>query len=539
MKKQTIFLTAVLLTAAFFVSVSDTHAAYHLFDDKLRVKGSIYEFMIYRTNVKSYEKQYRDTKWGLMRTKGTLELLYKAVERNQYQLNIFGFFHWWHESVPDFDDEYNRAMASRNRKRYQGPFYDQDDWINELYLDFYAGKWNVRIGKQIVFWSEVEMVRTIDRINPLDLRYTTPGIDPWDEIKIGLWMMRGFYNSDLPGQLVFEWIWIPGDYEGVRTPREGTNWGSEPGPEGREDLRPRGFGQSAAVNEMWRRSQPAFSLSNSTFAFRIRGNSEVSFLGAYYLLDWTVSWYHGMNNTPVVDRDKLGEPFILNMDAGTVNGYLNNLAIRRLVGAEFARVPRGLWEYKFFDAVGASCQTYVPKLGAVVRGEFSYEIGLPENKANPDHIEDTASYMKQITGTTERDVINVGLTIDKPVKINWLSQRWGASGVLDCTLGWFGQWRMGNVSRIRRTFAYQDRSQTNFTLTVRSKFRNNELWPTLRVLYNTRNWGYTVLAVRYTPGKHLRYELGYMYFFAHDPYHFREANAEDNDSVYFRFGYEF
>jgi len=265
----------------------------------------------------------------------------------------------------------------------------------------------------------------------------------------------------------------------------------------------------------------------------------VSIFGEFYLLDWTVSYYHGMNNTPVANRGKLGEPNILNMDPSTTNGYLNNLAIRRLLGADFLEVPRGLWEYKFFDAVGASCQTYVPKLGAVVRGEFSYEIGLPELKAYTDDVEASPSYMKQIIGTTERDVINAGVTVDKPLKSNWLSQRWGASGVFDCTLGWFGQWRLGDVSRIRRTFAYQDRSQTNFTLTVRTRFRNNEVWPTFRMLYNTRNWGYGVFAVRYTPGKHLRYELGYLWFFANNPYAFREANAEDNDSVYFRIGYEF
>ncbi len=534
-----VFSAICLVLAVAGMFVSDCQAAFHLFDDKLRVKGSIYEFMIYRTSVNSQEEQYRDTDWGLMRTKGTLELLYKTVEKQDVQLNVFGFFQWWHDSVYDFDDKYHDSMARDARHRYRGPFYDQDDWINELYIDFYAGKWNIRLGKQIVFWSEVEMVRTIDRINPLDLRYTTPGVDPWDEMKLGLWMMRGFYNSDLPGQLVFEWIWIPGDYEGVRTPREGSSMGAVPGPEGPVDLRPRAFGQNASVDEMWRRSQPSFKLSNSTFAFRIRGNSEVALFGEYYLLDWTVSYYHGMNNTPVANRGTLGAPNMLNMDPTTMNGYQNNLAIRRLTGADFIRVPRDFWEYKFFDVVGASCQTYVPKMGAVVRGEVSYEIGLPENKSFPNHIENNPSYMKQIYGTTERDVINMGVTIDKPLKLNWLSQRWGASGVFDCTFGWFGQWRLGNITRIRRTFAYDDRSQTNFTLTVRTKFRNNELWPTFRMLYNTRNWGYGVLACRYTPGAHFRYELGYMWFFAHDPYNFREAKAEENDSIYFRIGYEF
>jgi hypothetical protein len=358
-------------------------------------------------------------------------------------------------------------------------------------------------------------------------------------MKLGLWMMRGFYNSDLPGQLVFEWIWIPGDFEGVRTPREGTYMGANPNPPPvmNPDLEPLAYGLSAGVNEQWRKSQPDFKLSNSSFAFRIRGNSEMALLGDYYLLDWTVSWYHGMNNTPV---PKSGE-------IDTINDYSTQLALARV----FARVPgqgpvqgyRDLpkvtgdwWEYKFFDVIGTSCQTYVPKLGSVVRGEVSYEIGLPEIKSDTD---DKPAHMSLLRGTTERDVLNVGVTIDKPLKSTWLSQRWGASGVFDCTLGWFGQWRQGNVSRIRRTFAHQDKSQTNFTLTVRTRLKHNSIWPTMRFLYNTRNWGYGVLAVRYTPGKHMRYELGYLWFFARNQWDFREAYAENKDMIYFRIGYEF
>jgi hypothetical protein len=307
-------------------------------------------------------------------------------------------------------------------------------------------------------------------------------------------------------------------------------------------LRPQPFGQQAAINEMWRRSQPAFTLSNSQFAFRIRGNSEVAFLGDYYLLDWTLSYFHGMNNTPVPKSGTLGEPGSL--DPNTLNGYLNSNALWRLRlnpinFPDPGEVPSGLWEYKFFDVIGTSCQTYVPKLGSVVRGEVSYEIGLPEIKADDPHNDSVSSSSKAIIGATERDVVNVGVTIDKPLKSTWLSQRWGASGVFDCTFGWFSQWRLGNVSRIRRTFAYQDRSQTNFTLTVRTRFKHNSIWPTVRALYNTRNWGYGVLAVRYTPGKHMRYELGYLWFFADDPNDFNQASAENKDSIYFRIGYEF
>lgn len=515
-------------------------AAYMLFDDKLRVKGSLYEFMIYRTDIPRQERQYRDTEWGLMRSKATLELLYKAVENDDLIINWFGFFQYWHDSVPDFDEEYHDSITAKNRKRYQGPFYDEDDWINELYIDMYAGKWNIRLGKQIVFWSEVEMVRTIDRINQLDLRYTTPGIDPWDEMKLGLWMMRGFYNSDLPGQLVFEWIWVLGDFEQVRTPTEGTSMSDYPKPEGPEDKRPRPFGQKEAVDLGFYRARPAFNLRNSSWAFRIRGNSEVKLLKDYYLLDWTVSWFHGMNNTPVARNRTLGEPSTLNMDTKTLNGYLNANAVSRVFGRSLPHQTHdSLWKYKFFDAVGVSCQTYVPAIGSIVRGEISYEIGLPINKAFPLHIDPTPGGNKPIIGTTERDQLNIGLTFDKPILWKWLSQRWGASGVFDCTVGWFGQWRLGNVTRWRSTYGYQDRSQTNFTATMRTRLRHNELWPTIRFLYNTRNWGYGAFAVRYTPGKHMRYELGFLWFYAIDPSDAKEAFAENKDAIYFRVGYEF
>ena len=226
-KKHVVVSLLVAICAAYCAVPSGSSAAIMLFEDKLRVKGSVYQFGMYGTKLNEQDEEYRNTNVSLMRTKGTLELLYKAVETEDSTTNLFGFFQWWHEATPDFDGAVKRSMTSRERHRYQGPYERADDWINELYIDTYSGPWNIRIGKQIVFWSEVEMVRTIDRVNPLDLRYTTPGIDPWDEIKLGLWMLRLFYTSDLPGQLVFEGIWTP-DFQRVRTPVEGTPWGSIP-----------------------------------------------------------------------------------------------------------------------------------------------------------------------------------------------------------------------------------------------------------------------------------------------------------------------
>ncbi|MEI6126096.1 MAG: hypothetical protein WCQ99_06025 [Pseudomonadota bacterium] len=532
-----------VIMGAFFITPRYCFASLMLFDDKLRVKGSIYEFGTYLTATKKVDRQYRNDKIGLLKTKGTLELLYTAIETPDLKANMFGFFQWWHEATPDFDGDYRRSMDSRARHRYQGPYERADDWINELYADVYAGPWNIRAGKQIVFWSEVEMVRTIDRINALDLRYTTPGIDPWDEMKLGLWMLRTFYVTNLPGQLVFEGIWVPGDFQKTRTPLDGSSMGGNPGPQGPAKLRPRAYGQNAAIEDMFRRDQPAFKVANSTFAFRIRGTGDVPMFGEHYLLDWTLSWYHGMNTTPVARGKSIGYPSSFNMDKETLNGYLGNLAVSRVFGAKDIphAVYKNFWNYKYFDAIGASCQSFIPSLKGVLRGEFSYELGLPENTAFIKEIDKSPSYSKPITGTTQRDQMNVGITFDRPLRWEWLqNQTWlASSGIIDATFGWYGQRRQGNVTHIRRTFGYYDRSQSNWSATFRANMWHNELFPVARFLYNSKNWGYGVLAVKYQPGAHMRYEGGYTWFFADNPWDAPEAYAENKDFIYLRIGYEF
>lgn len=528
------------IVPVFLMMAGQCNAAIYFFDKKLRAKGSLYNLTMYGTNFKRDTMDFRDSKFGLMKSKATLELLYKAVDKGDLEVNLFGFFRWWHESVPDFDDEYRHSITTKNRKRYQGPFFDEDDWINELYVDMYYGPWNIRLGKQIVFWSEVEMVRTIDRINPLDLRHTTPGIDPWDEMKLGLWMMRGFYNSDLPGQLVFEWIWIPGDFEQIRVPTEGTFMGSSPNPPEIGRKPPRPYGQADAKDEMFMDARPAFNMRNSTWAFRIRGNSDVRLFGMTYVLDWTVSWYHGMNQTAVARTKTLGKP--TSFDPDTLNGYMNLNAIRRLQGKPSPRLRHdSFYRYKFFDVLGASCQTFVPSLKGVIRGEVSYEIGLPTNKAAPKRTsksyDSTLSSAKPITGWTERDNINIGITFDRPIRWKWLQEHGGE--VIDTSFGWFAQRKFGNLTRQRWTFGYYERDQISFTFMARTRLHKSEFWPVVRCLYNTRNWGYTAFTMRYTPDTNKRFEVGYMWFYAGDKWDSPLAQAENKDFVYLRIGYEF
>jgi hypothetical protein len=122
---------------------------------------------------------------------------------------------------------------------------------------------------------------------------------------------------------------------------------------------------------------------------------------------------------------------------------------------------------------------------------------------------------------------------------NWLQDRWGSGGVLDTSIGWYNQEKIGNVGRIRSTFAYKDRSQNNFSLMIRGHLWHNELTPVFRGLINTRNWGYVAGTLNWGPGPHMRYETVYIYFFADNPWDAPEAYAENMDFVYLRIGYEF
>ena len=90
--KQLFVFSLLVLMGAYFIMPRYCFASIMLFDDKLRVKGSVYEFGMYMTKLTPEDKQYNNNNWGLMRTKGTLELLYNAYEQGDTNLNLFGFF---------------------------------------------------------------------------------------------------------------------------------------------------------------------------------------------------------------------------------------------------------------------------------------------------------------------------------------------------------------------------------------------------------------------------------------------------------------
>jgi len=92
---------------------------------------------------------------------------------------------------------------------------------------------------------------------------------------------------------------------------------------------------------------------------------------------------------------------------------------------------------------------------------------------------------------------------------------------------------------VRETFGWKDRTQTNFTLLIKSRFYHGEFRPVMNFQYNTRNWGYGAFVMAWQPGMHMRYSLGYMWIYASDPTNSSIASSENGDFIFFKIGYEF
>ncbi len=522
----------LILIFVFFLIPYDALATFEFFDGKLRIRGRLEQYMVYLTKYPDSEKFYRKTGWALNQSIFAFEALSTLVDNGDWLINLQSYFRYYYDSAPNIDSRLSRAFSTKRRlhQKYQRNAYDTDDWINELYLDMYKGPLNIRLGKQVVVWSEVEMVQTIDKINAIDLRSATPGIQPFDELKLSLWMFRGFYNSDLPGNLIFEHIFIPGDFERSRIPFEGTWLASKPAP-GNLANRP---GQGDAIYWMMAQASPKFTLSNYQYAFRVRGNSEFFMFNTPYIVDWTVSYWNGLDtgHATFTETEKFNE--ILGKNAtGRLAGNPNPIPY-----------GRDLAEWKRYEALGASFQTYVPQIGGVLRGELSYEIGRKWNRIDPKTAVRRVGNLGDFEpGNVERDFLSYGITADRPMCVPFYGdrmQRWGVRPCWDATLGVFGGYFMQNNSRIWQwSNGYDYRSRTFITFSLRGGFRHNEFIPIIRALYGTRNFGYVSPGVVYMPTTNIRVQLGYLYFYAKNPEAHRQAAVENRDMAYLRLRYEY
>jgi hypothetical protein len=422
MKKRLYVRHGLLIVILLMALPAVSCAEIALMDGKLTLSGFIKNTTYYRTSTYSREfdkgkekspgginRDNHDSNFTFSNFSALLEVLYTVQEDQQSSLRLFASMQPWYEASSTFDKKNRRSLYTKHRKEYQYPT-KFEDWVSEAYVDYTTGPWQVRVGKQIVIWGQLDMNRVADVVNPLDLRRGVPGIDTWEEVKQGLWMIRTFYQSQLPGNLLFEFIFNPGDYKAIRLSYEGTHWGPEYFKNVAGTERDRGY--FSWQHEKFIQDEPGWSLSNYEFGGRVQGFT--------WNIDWTLIYWNALDDGP---------------------SNINVARSIQLAGDYFGGGPLPsphsygkVYKYKRFQTIGGTAQTFtVPLKDTVWRLEWFWEIDRPITKGlqgNPLSLYD---------GNDRCNILGIALQANWYWRIPWFTRHVGKGQQLQTSLTYFNE----------------------------------------------------------------------------------------------------
>jgi hypothetical protein len=118
----------------------------------------------------------------------------------------------WIYDVKSRDSSWNDKMFDKSRVHGNGLYMDNEYWqlLKEAHVTWNPSDFLFRFGKQIVVWGEMDGVRLMDQINPLDSRRGFADVE-FENTVIPIWLVRAEYNprvnsswlTDLNLQFVF------------------------------------------------------------------------------------------------------------------------------------------------------------------------------------------------------------------------------------------------------------------------------------------------------------------------------------------------
>lgn len=231
----------------------------------------------------------------------------------------------------DFGEAFTEFRI-RNGVEYESDFTIID--LREAYVSLYPGKFDIRLGKQIIVWGKADGVNPTNNITPQNLFSRSPNDDDTRE---GNFLLRTQYNIK---SFNLEFIWLP-TYKASVIPLEYIS-----------------FGDNTLIGED---ENPNLEIENSAFALKL--NLQKS---AY---DASVSYFNGYNPYQGI-RSELS---VINQDS--VQIYLHKKAFRlHIFGGDFSTTVgsyglRGelAYRYPFEDY---SKNAYVPN------PDFQYILGI-------------------------------------------------------------------------------------------------------------------------------------------------------------------
>lgn len=511
MKLKILSYTALLFTClgTLFITQQKSYASTSHFDGKLIINGFLKETAYIRTTMYDREERYHDSDMDFLQTSALLEMLYTVKDDEDFGIKLFvGFKYWW-QKAHYFDQDYRRSIPHHQRRDWIHPRSFNDDVLTEAYIDINTGPWKIRVGKQIVIWGQLDLERVADVVNPIDIRRGPPGINTWEEVKQGLWMIRLFYQSDLPGNLLFEAIFNPGDYQNFETPYEGTAMGVMPGerPPGRD------MNFYSYMREKWTRDAPGWNLKdNYEFGFRVRGNT--------FDIDWTLLYWNARDDAPVADFNAL-TPAAINFFTGS--------------GEPNWDYPRAFY-FKRYQTVGGTAQYYSHKLWDTVwRLEWFYEIGRPINKGTNGDAGSTYDM-------TRRDILGIALQCNKKWVIPWFTKNVVNNLMLESsiTYGWEKVFNHDHDLVLgSRNYYWKNSSNDVVTLFMMQGLRDMSFVFIFTGNYflKTGKWQAIPVLSYVFPGIHWRADIGYVAYGG--PKNDFSQGLPSFDMFLFRLRYEF
>lgn len=533
-KTVRILFLALLIFSIF--GVREAKAMLSYMDGRLLLKGSMDEWMILRTNIPDTEQDWHHSNISLALATVRFETFYTIAKSSQFQLNLQSILRYYYEQTSVLDVGVHDALGPEERNQFQYPTFRHDDPVNEFYFDAISGPWIFRVGKQIVCWGETALQRTTDVLNPMDLRYSVPGITPFEDLKLGLYMLRTFYQTNLPGNLLWEAIFVPTDHQMFRLPPGGTGWG--PAFLNKDIPNSLGNGLFPMLQETWKEDAPSRrSLSDRQWAIRLRGST----IG----VDWTLQYLDWMDFLPVGRPNQVNQQtFAYFYSGGKIGDF---------------RVADRLWEYKRSQYVGATGQFSEPRLlKATIRLELAYNIGANFNTDNywgkSVHVPafkdkngnivaaTDATQTALLTGITKRDTFGYGLAIDRPIMWNWLL-KYTSGQKLDAQVQLFQDWILEHShDLVVSNRGRGDKSSTSITCMLQQALFHQEVMVTWSESYNCTGKGYNVIDLFYAPGDHWRYDAGFYSAWTSVRYFhgtsYEGSSYADKQMVYFRLKYE-
>jgi hypothetical protein len=526
MKKISIFLLTigVLVLIGAVLPVGNASATIKLYDDKLILSGFVKETAYVRSTLSDEEEKFRNNQCDLLKTSAYIEALYSFKDTRGSSIKLFTGFKWWYEAAPALDDKLRHYIPHNDRSDYVSPRSFEEDVLTEAYLDVIEGPWDVRVGKQIVIWGQLDVQRVADVVNPMDFRWGVPGIDTWEEVKKGLWMIRTTYQTQLPGNLIFEGIFNPGYFQQLRLPYEGTHWGSSY-PVSNQFQPAQGPGYTHYMEDKWQKDTGShWSLhENYEFGLRVQGYT--------WDIDWTLLMWNARDDGPVANPRRV-TPWFYNYLVPAILASTNGS-----VQKTGAQPDYDVFYYKRFTTIGGTAQTTFPALhNSIWRLEWFSELSKPMNLG-------TNGDKGSINGWTRKNTAGFAICYIDKFTIPWLTHSkicTDSQFQMTLTYSFDKIFNFDNDLVVDQVYHRRGESTADsFSLWFMQAMFNQELslifigsyYPRIGKIMACPTLSYMF------PGKHWRAELGYVGYASRSGY--TKGSYYDKDSMIMRLRYEF